>query len=932
MAHALLGRAPELLVARRFIDSLVVEGLASGPAACIFVGPAGIGKTALWRDTVAAARAGGGHVLECAPAEVETALAYSSLADLFSAIEPAVFAGLPAPQREALEVALLRTGASDLVAGQRAVATATTSVLIELAASSPVLVAVDDTQWLDLPSARVLDFATRRLAGRQIGFLLSLRPGNGVPFGLKRSLGDERLDLVQVGPLSAGAVHQLIKDRLQATFSRAELLRIHRATEGNPFYALELARSLLRSGPPAAGEVLPVPDDVRELVAGRLRMLPSTTQETLFFAAAMPAPTVRAVRVALAATSKQIGARLARAEAAGVIVVEGESIRFRHPLFASAIVAARSHEERREAHRRLALLATSSEERARHLALGTEEPDSDVASTVAAAAADLRRRGAPEAAIELVDLAIRLTPEAAATERDRRSLELGYYLIEAGDADRARGVLRSIAEGDGRLRSRALLDLAGLDYWGEGSIRAVARCEEALVAAAGDPALAAACHAELAVYCDYDAVRCARHARYALDLLDAAGDAADPDVLIDALLATVRARVLLGHGLAADLVERAFRAESCAGESMYRSRVGSQLGQWLKYLDDFAGSRRRLEEGHSQALQEGDESSLPNNLMHLAQVECWSGNWTLAAGYAEDSVELAEQVGQHFAEPSAMRALIDAHLGNIERARCTVEERLDALAENPMAVPLYLRVLGFLELSSGNPAAAAPHLAGAVRAAEGFGIREPAVYRVHADLIEALIGAGDLDGAERMLAEFEARGEASRVPWSLATASRCRGLLLAALGRLDAAERAFEHALTEHDACPMPFELARTLLSLGLLQRRRNERRLAQASLTRALALFEGLGASVWAARTRRELRPSGGRPTSRGALTSAEQRVAELAAGGMTNRQVAAMLFISPKTVESSLARAYRKLEIHSRAELGARIATLVPDVPAED
>ena len=160
MANAVLGRAPELLVAGRFVESLT-----SGPAACVFVGDAGIGKTALWRDTVAAARAGGACVLECAPTEAETALAYSSLADLFSGIEPPVFAGLPAPQREALEVALLRAGTSDAVAGQRAVATATTSVMIELATSSPVLVAVDDTQWLDPPSARVLDFAARRLAG-----------------------------------------------------------------------------------------------------------------------------------------------------------------------------------------------------------------------------------------------------------------------------------------------------------------------------------------------------------------------------------------------------------------------------------------------------------------------------------------------------------------------------------------------------------------------------------------------------------------------------------------------------------------------------------------------------------------------------------------------------------------------------------------------
>ena len=305
-----------------------------------------------------------------------------------------------------------------------------------------------------------------------------------------------------------------------------------------------------------------------------------------------------------------------------------------------------------------------------------------MALTVGEAASEVRRRGAPEAAVELAELAIRLTPADAADERDRRALELGYYLVEAGDPERARSCRACRRGAPGPLRARALLDLAGLDYWGEGSRPAVARCEQALAAAAGDPALEAACHAELAVYCDFDAVRCERHARAALDLLDAAGEAADPDTLVDALLATARAGLLLGRGLPPDLVERAFSSESQAAASIHRSRVGAQLGQWLKYVDDFAGARARLEEALSQAVQEGDESSMPNQLMHLAQLECWSGNWPLAARYAEESFELAEQVGQSFGGPPAMRALIDAHLGNVERARATVESRLDERRRN----------------------------------------------------------------------------------------------------------------------------------------------------------------------------------------------------------------------------------------------------------
>ena len=906
-----------------------LDSLADGPAGCVLEGEAGIGKTALWREGVAAAQAASFRVLSCAPAESESPLSYSSLTDLLAKVEPHLFAALAAPQRDALEVALLRAGSGDVVAGPRAVAMAAVSVLAELAAQTPVVVAVDDVQWLDSASARVLEFAGRRLERLPVGFLLSLRGGGSAPLGLDRSLGG-RLELIRVGPLSPGALHQLIKARLGGTFSRATLLRIHRATAGNPFYALELASSLLRAGPPAPGEAFPVPDDVRELVARRLKRLPATTRQMLLFAAAMPRPTVDSLRRATQASAEHLHARLVRAEAAGVITATGESVRFRHPLFASAIYAAGSNEEQRRAHRRLAALATSAEERARHLALCTEQPDRAVAHTAGEAAREVRRRGAPEAAVELAELAIRLTPATAADDRDRRTLELGHYLVEAGDPQRARALVCAVADRPGLLRARALLDLAGLDYWGEGSLPAVARCEQALTAAAGDPALEAACHAELAVYCDFDAGRCERHARTALDLLDAAGDAADPDTLVDALLATARASLLLGRGLPLDLIERAFRSESQAANSIYRPRVGGQLGQWLKYVDDFTGARARLEAALSQARVEGDESSVPNLLMHLAQVECWSGDWPLAARYAEESFELAEQVGQNFGGPPAMRALVDAHLGNVERARATVESRLQGVEEKPMTVPLYLRALGFLELSLGDAAAAGRHLSRTVELAESFGIREPGVYRVHADLIEALLGTGELDRAEAVLCELEARGRASRVAWSLATGARCRGLLLAARGSLEAAERSLDEALVEHDRLPLPFERGRTLLALGLLQRRRNERRRAQETLQQALDTFEELGAPLWAARARRELRPLGGRPTSHTTLTPSEQRVAELAATGLTNRQVAATLFISPKTVESALAQAYRKLKIRSRAELGAHVR-LQADPPRE-
>ena len=917
MTSALVGRESERSAVAAFLGAL-----GDGLSACVLEGEAGIGKTALWREGFDSAQASSIRVLSCAPARVEAGFSYSALADLLDDVEADVFASLPPPQREALDVALLRAGRVDAVAEQRAVAAAAVSVLGELASSSPVVVAIDDVQWLDGATARVLEFAARRLGSRAVGFLLSVRtPSDNAPLlGLDHLLGETRLRRVRVGALSAGALHQLIKERLGCTFSRSLLLRIHRATGGNPFFALELASSLQQAGPPAAGEALPIPDDVRVVVAERLRKLPVPTQQMVLTVAAMVSPTVGSLQEASGATLKQMLGRLAGAEEAGVLVVEGEAVRFGHPLFASAIYGAASGVERRDAHRRLAALAANTEERARHLALCTEGPDAAVAAEVAQAARDVRGRGAPDSAVELAELAIRLTPAEAAEERDQRGMELAHYLVEAGDADRARDVLLALAERPGARRARALLDLAGLDYWGEGSRPAVARCEQALTAAAGDPALEASCHAELAVYCDFDADRSEQHARAALARLEVQGDDADPDALIDALLASTRASLLAGRGLPAESIARAVAAEQRAAGSIQRSRVNAQLAQWLKYVDDFQGSRERLENAHAQSVAVGDESSMPNELMHLAQLECWSGNWPLALRYATESVELAEQSGQTFGGPAAVLALVDAHLGNVEEAR-SVEKHRRRVAETPAVVPLD-RALGFLQLSLGDAPGAEIHLSRALAAAKSFGVREPAVYRIHADLIEALIATGKLDRAEEVVTDLEERAQATRIPWSLTTAARSRGLLLAAGGDLAAAEDSFEEAFRAQERLPVPFERGRTLLVLGLVQRRSNQRRRAHESLGQALAIFEELGAKLWAARTARELRPTGGRPTSGDALTAGEQRVAELAARGLTNRQVAAALFISPKTVESNLARAYRKLRIRSRAELGAHIA----------
>ena len=229
---------------------------------------------------------------------------------------------------------------------------------------------------------------------------------------------------------------------------------------------------------------------------------------------------------------------------------------------------------------------------------------------------------------------------------------------------------------------------------------------------------------------------------------------------------------------------------------------------------------------------------------------------------------------------------------------------------------LWERSLGLAALAAGEPAAADEHFRAAMELLEQMGWREPAVWRVEGDAVEAALGVGDEDRAAALVERFERQAQRSGIPWSLAVSARCRGLLLAAQGELDAAAEALERALGEHERSPVPFERARTLLAYGQVLRRGKQKRKARAALEEAAALFEQLGAESWAARTHEELRRTAARAAPTG-LSETELKIARLAADGLTNRAIAAEVFVSPKTVEANLGRVYRKLGIRSRAQL---------------
>ena len=357
--------------------------------------------------------------------------------------------------------------------------------------------------------------------------------------------------------------------------------------------------------------------------------------------------------------------------------------------------------------------------------------------------------------------------------------------------------------------------------------------------------------------------------------------------------------------------------------SAVEERASTIVGLCMVRADRFDEGRRLLRRALQAAEEEGDESSLPNLLAALADLECWAGDWQAAERYASRSWETSEHVDHRVWRETAFyaRALTDAHLGRIDAARAAAAEGLSVAtaAGDDWAVMMLDAALGFAEMSAGNLEAADASLSAAAVLADRIGLAEPAVWRFHANHVEIVIGLGDLGRAEALLTRLERQGRVTGRRWTLATAARCRALLLAARGDTPGAVQALDEALRHHQHLAMPFELARTLLVSGQVQRRAKRKRIARQHLDHALGIFESLPAPPWAARARSELSRIGLRPSAPLELTATEERVALLAASGQTNRQVAAALFLSPRTVEDNLARAYRKLGVSSRAELGA-------------
>jgi DNA-binding NarL/FixJ family response regulator len=896
IVSSLVGRESELGAVETLLRS-------ERPRAVAIVGEPGIGKTTLWQAAVEHARTQGARVLIARPTESEARLAFAGLADLLADVPDELFARLPEPQRVGIDVALLRA-ASTRPAERRVVGAGFLTLLRALAGESEVVCAIDDLHWLDASSAAVVDFALRRLGEEPVRCLVSVRATELARAPIPALERDLEVHHLELGPLTVAALHRVLTQELGRTFPRPTLVRIAQATGGNPLYAIEIARELDRRGERDVSGRVPVPQSLDALVRARVRALPAEARDALLRAAALARPDTDAIDPV----------ELAPAEEAGLVRVEVDGrIEFVHPLFASAVYSAASAARLREAHRAVAGLARDPEERARHLALASAGPDAGVVRELQAAARHARMRGSPDSAAELIGLALRLLP-ANAPARPALQIELAEQLHLASDFPAARALLEELVTTipPGDLRARALLTLVEIDYWRSGESAATALAEEAL-ANARDPVLKARCHAAVALYAGtVDLPKAAASAREALALLEGVPDA-DPGLVAAALSARVRADLFLGDGFDRETAMRALALEQSGSPATVDTRVVFKLGQWLRYIDDLDGARARLEQAEQQAREEGDESSLANILLNRVIVATWAGD---LAGAEELAERMVDAFGQHGVGPEAgdiWRAYVDAYGGRVESVR---EAAAKADPGEPMVAALWSRCVGLAELAAGETVSADRHLTEALEVFERVAFREPAIWRVDGDAIEAALAAGDLERAQRLLARFEERAARSRIPWSLAVSARCRGLVLAARGELDAAEEALERALAEHERCPMPFERARTLLVQGRLQRRLKRKRQARLCLDEARELFARQGAETWLARVDDELARVAVRRAPE-ELSATELRIARLAADGLTNQAIAEQVFVSVKTVESNLKRAYGKLGISSRAQL---------------
>jgi DNA-binding CsgD family transcriptional regulator len=901
-------------------ESAEIEGLLGAARAgrgsgVVVRGEAGIGKSALLDHARRSAK--GFEVLDARGLQVESELPFVALADL---VRPALASidALPARQAAAIRGALAL--GPPVESDRFAVAAATLSLLATVAERQPVLAVVDDAHWIDAASREALLFAARRLAADPVLVIFAVREGEG------ESFDESGLPEVVVGPLEKEAADELVEALTGERATAAVRAEVVAATGGNPLAMVEMAGSLTHdqlSGGATLGEALPAAATVERAFLRRT--------------AALSAGARAALLVAAAGTSDQIGeiesaCVLAGADPEGLLEAEragllrrDRGIEFQHPLLRAAVYRDAAPEERRRAHGALARAlgaAAAAERRAWHLAASAEGYDGEAANALSHIAAEARKRGGLTAAARALERSAELTEDSSARTRRLFDAASNWYL-SAGSAQ-ARRLLDAASETctDPLLRSDIEHLYGQVEMWqGETDaahrrmtaaaieVEATDRRRAALMLA--DASLAALLSGSI-----QKGIGLARRAHQLAGDLGTEVSAVTGPILANGLLLGAEAEEVRPLLAVWDRIPLEQRSPS----------VLIQVAPPLTWIEEYDQTRSMLD----GLIRVGRELSSPSILVpalwDLGELDFRMGRWSEGYANSTESLSLAQETGQGHHLSLAFVARLEAGRGQEDQARAHGEQAvaLGQTVGSGAAVAYGLAALGLLELGLGRPAAAIETLEQLEVALAGMGVREPSVVQSLPDLAESYVREGRLNDARAVTESLALHGERSGIAWTNATAARCSGLLADADGDRYADE--FERALEWHTRATQPFETARTRLCYG--ERLRRGRRVAEAREQLRLALdeFERLGATPWSRKALAELQATGEHRRSRGPetseLTPRELQVALLVAEGATNREAAASLFLTVKTIEFHLGHIYRKLGVRSRTELARRLA----------
>ena len=901
----LVGRQSECARIGELLDR--ARGGRSG--ALVLRGEAGIGKTALLEHAVE--RAHDMKVVSALGVESEAELDFSGLLEVCRPMLDHLDE-VPAGQAEALRGALglAAAGAAD----RFMVGAATLSLLAAAGEALPVLVVIDDAHWLDRTSADALLFAARRLQADRVCLLFAAREGED------RTFEAPGVDSLEVPGLDQGSAASL----LVAAIAPEVADRLWSATGGNPLALLELP-SMLSAGQLAGREPLeeplPAGTSVEQAFARRARALPGDSQRALLVAAVSATDDLPTVSAAADASA------LEAAEDVGLIRIRGGRIVFRHPLVRSAVYHAAAPSDRRAAHRALAATNSQPEQRAWHLSAAALGPDEEVASALALAAEHALRRSGYASAAAALERAAQLTPEV--DRRRRRLVRAANASWLAGRSEASRTLLEGALDGcwDPRLRAETLHLLGKIEYYDGPPMPAYRRLVDAArLVEERDPAKAVAILCDAVEACVYAAEPQpgAEAALRARELAPRDGSYADfmADVNLAELLAFA-GQAAMG----APMFERALAIFRDNADLQSDPGVVTRAAIALCWLERGVEGRELALRAAALARELGAIGVLPYALMAVTWACRRIGAWQEAVAAGSEGVALAREMQQTTIMVDCLGELSFLEATRGEEGSCRDHcNELETIATelglgNRAAFNAY--VLGALELALGHLEEAAARFEACAGWADEVGVHAPDAIPIP-DLVETYVRLGRIDDA-RVAAE---RLRAGALPRSAAVpAVRCAALV--------AGENEFEHhfrrALELHPKDDDVFARARTQLCFGERLRRAGRRVEAREQLRSALETFERLGAAPWGERARGELRASGERLRRREVqeaetLTPQELQIALQVAEGKSNKEVAAALFLSHKTIEFHLGRIYRKLDIQSRRELIRRFATEAP------